>query len=76
MKGVPFVRGDVVSVNLMGNRMDFVITKTRPEDADVLVLGEDTEVELSDVVVQPPTERVQKVSYEDIGGLSKEIQRI
>jgi len=76
LQGVPFVRGDVVSLNLMGNRMDFVITKTKPEDADVLVLGEATEVELSDKVVQPPKERVQKVSYEDIGGLSKEIQRI
>lgn len=76
LQGVPLVKDDVVSLNLMGNRIDFVITKARPEDADVLVLGEDTEVELSNKVVQAPTEKVQKVSYEDIGGLSKEIQRI
>jgi transitional endoplasmic reticulum ATPase len=77
LQGVPFVRGDVVSLDLMGNRMEFVITKTKPEDEGVaLVLGEDTEVELSDKVVSPPAERAQKVSYEDIGGLSKEIQRI
>jgi transitional endoplasmic reticulum ATPase len=76
LQGVPFVKGDVVSLSLMGNRIDFVITKAKPEDADVLVLGEDTEVELSNKVVQPPTEKEQKISYEDIGGLAKEIQRI
>ena len=76
LQGVPFAKGELVSLNLMGNRIDFVITKAKPEDADVLVLGEDTDVELSDKVVQPPTEKEQKVSYEDIGGLSKEIQRI
>lgn len=69
----PFTKGDTVPLDLMGNRLEFIVTKVKPEDADAVVFTENTEVVLTDKVAK---QDIKKVSYEDIGGLSKEIQRI
>ena len=71
----PITKGDRIPINLMGNRIDFIITKVKPEYADAVVLTESTEVVLADKVAQAP-DKGKTISYEDIGGLGKEIQRI
>lgn len=75
LSGGVFAKDQEISLSFMGNSLTFVITKVKPESADIFQLNEDTEVVLSDKVVQQKV-KSEKVSYEDIGGLSKEIQKI
>jgi len=73
IEGVPLLAGDRVRVNLFGTRpLDFTVTETAPADA-VLVNGATA---LRIMGEAAPAGRGLAISYEDIGGLSKEISRI
>ena len=74
LEGLPLVAGDRVRANLFGTRScDFKVLDTAPKNA---VLIQPT------TLIKMKTEEVAekrrglKVSYEDIGGLSKQIQRV
>ena len=73
LEGRAVMEGDRVRINLFGARpRDFTVTETVPKDV-VVVQG------MTSVKVKgegAARERGPAVSYEDIGGLEKEIQRI
>ena len=71
LSGVPVVRGDRVRVTLLGTRFqDFLVGETAPSGP--VLIGEETEI-----ILKGKGKRAEaKVSYEDIGGLGKEVQRI
>ncbi|MBI4507678.1 MAG: CDC48 family AAA ATPase [Chloroflexi bacterium] len=73
LEGLPLLAGDRVRVNLFGTRpLDFTVSQTSPKDA-VIVDGS-TAIR---IVGEPaPEGRGPAISYEDIGGLGKEIGRI
>jgi transitional endoplasmic reticulum ATPase len=69
-------KGDILSFNAMGRRIDFVVIDYFPKSEAVrihlgtkITISEKTHKELEEL------ER-RKVTYEDIGGLEEEIQRI
>jgi transitional endoplasmic reticulum ATPase len=73
LEGLPLTEGDMVRANLFGARsQDFTVVGTRPKGILLIHPGTAVRVEEAEPVSAP----VLKVSYEDIGGLGKEIQKI
>jgi transitional endoplasmic reticulum ATPase len=70
---LPFIEGDMTMLSIFGSAIPLVVTRTRPrgpvkivEASSVQVLSEPT----------PEKKGIPIVTYEDIGGLRDEIQRI
>ncbi|MEM3095615.1 MAG: CDC48 family AAA ATPase [Nitrososphaerota archaeon] len=70
---MPVAKGDVVVVPILGMGVELKVTSTSP--SSIVMVTESTLVEISTT----PAKRVEEVSgvtYEDIGGLHEELQRI
>ncbi|MBS7655571.1 CDC48 family AAA ATPase [Candidatus Bathyarchaeota archaeon] len=69
----PFMEGDVVMLSIFGSAIPLIVTRVRPRGP--VKLTESTHVQ---VLSEPTPERkgIPMVTYEDIGGLHEEIQRI
>jgi transitional endoplasmic reticulum ATPase len=70
---IPFIEGDMTLLSIFGSAVPLIVTRTRPhgpvkvtETAQVQVLSEPT----------PEKKGIPIVTYEDIGGLHEEMQRI
>lgn len=74
MEGRAFAKGDVITLNVMGNKIDLVITSFTPS-ADAVMMTNTTEVKVSEKPA-PKMGDIPKVSYEDIGGLGTEVKKI
>ena len=73
LEGVPVVAGDRVRVNLFGTRpLDFEVSETSPKD--VVLANGTTVIRIKGEATAE--RRGPAISYEDIGGLTKEIARI
>jgi len=73
LEGMAVTSGDRVRVDLFGTRaQDFKVAEVSPED--VVLIQPGTAVKIKDKTA--PTPRVSTVTYEDIGGLHRELRRI
>ena len=73
LEGLPLVEGDRIRANLFGaRRQDFTVVSASPKEA--VLIHPDTVIRM--VEEKEATERRARVSYEDIGGLKREIQRV
>jgi len=73
LEGLPLTEGDRVRANFFGTRsQDFTVVSTSPKGA-VLIYPQ-TLIRIKEE--KEGIERRTKVSYEDIGGLDKEIQKV
>ena len=73
INGLPVTKGDKVRANLFGSRsVDYTVTGTSPEG--VVLIHPNTTFQLE--LAKLDGERKSKVSYEDIGGLGNQVQRI
>jgi transitional endoplasmic reticulum ATPase len=68
-----FVEGDTTLVMMLGHAIPFTITKTRPHD--IVRITYETSVQILDQPF-PGVKGVPRTTYEDIGGVHEEIQRI
>jgi len=68
-----FVEGDTTLVMMLGHPVQFTVTKTRPHG--IARMTYDTQLQ---ILTEPAAEAkgVPRTTYEDIGGLEDEIQRI
>jgi transitional endoplasmic reticulum ATPase len=72
LEGVPAVVGDRLRVNLVGTRsQDYTVVETQPKG--VVLIEANTTIRIQG---EAPEKRAAAISYEDIGGLDREIQRI
>ncbi|MFH1442961.1 MAG: CDC48 family AAA ATPase [Candidatus Micrarchaeota archaeon] len=73
LMGKPLTKGDVLSVNVFGTSFPFAVAQTLP--AGIVLVNESTEVTLKE---EPMKElgKIATISYEDIGGLKDEVQKI
>jgi transitional endoplasmic reticulum ATPase len=73
INGLPISKGDKVRANLFGSRsVDYTVTSVLPEG--VVLIQPDTAIQLENM--KQTSGRKSKVSYEDIGGLGNQVQRI
>ena len=69
LKGLPITHGDEISVMILGNSMDFKITKTTPKG--VVKIDRTTTLTIS---TETSVDRKVRVTYEEVGGLRKEVK--
>lgn len=73
--GKPIMRNNVVLFEFFSNVFPFVVTKTDP--GGVVMISNMTQITVSEKPVRiSELSRVPEVTYEDIGGLEEEIQKI
>jgi len=69
LKGMPITHGDEISVMILGNSMDFKITKTNPKG--VVKIDRTTNLSIS---TETAVDRKVRVTYEEVGGLRQEVK--
>jgi transitional endoplasmic reticulum ATPase len=71
--GLPISQGDKIRANLFGSRsVDYLVVDTNP--SGVVLINPNTKIDLN--VTKQGEKKSSKVSYEDIGGLGNQVQRI
>src|SRR2546428_370463 len=74
LDGRVVTRGDVVSIPVMGRRFEFVVQSFAPT-AEAVEVSTSTKVKISEKPAKEVEAKVPRVSYEDIGGLTGEVER-
>lgn len=69
------IQGDLIELNVMGRKIDLTVVSAKPR-ADALIVTPATKIELSEKPEEIVESRIPRVAYEDIGGLSNEIQKV
>lgn len=69
LKGLPITHGDEISVMILGNSMDFKISKTSPKG--VVKIDRTTSLNIS---TETSIDRKVRVTYEEVGGLRREVK--
>ena len=69
-----FAKGDTITLSVMGNKFDMIVTSFSPS-ADAVIMTSSTEVKISDKPAGANGE-IPTVTYDDIGGLGDEVKRI
>jgi transitional endoplasmic reticulum ATPase len=71
--GLPISKGDKIRANLFGSRsIDYIVVDTTP--SGIVVINPNTKIDLN--LPKQGKNKSSKVSYEDIGGLGNQVQRI
>ncbi|HZD12149.1 MAG TPA: CDC48 family AAA ATPase [Candidatus Binatus sp.] len=74
LEGRVVARGDFVPINVMGRKIDLVVTSTNPA-TDAVIVTDQTEVTIGEQVKEQP-QTVPRISYEDVGGMRPVIQKV
>ena len=69
LKGLPITHGDEISVMILGNSIDFKISKTSPKG--VVKIDRTTNLSIS---TETSVDRKVRVTYEEVGGLRREVK--
>ena len=72
MIGRPLVKGDKISIGVLGQAIPFIIVATNPKG--IVQIQDITDLEIKGKPMVVP--EVQAVRYEDIGGLKEELGRV
>ncbi|MEM2924298.1 MAG: CDC48 family AAA ATPase [Methanocellales archaeon] len=71
LEGRPVFRGQKLRVEMLGNPLTFIVTATQP--TGTVIATRDTQIVLKERPVEEVEKTITHVSYEDIGGLKREI---
>ena len=71
LKGLPITHGDEISVMILGNSMDFKITKTNPKG--VVKMDRTTNLSIS---TETSVDRKVRVTFAAVGGLRHEVKAL
>ncbi|MFQ6085356.1 MAG: AAA family ATPase, partial [Candidatus Bathyarchaeia archaeon] len=74
LEGRVVSRGDNIPVNIMGRRVNLIVTGFQPQAPAAIVMPS-TQIVFSEKPTKAVIE-VPRVTYEDIGGLGEEIQKV
>ena len=74
LEGRVMARGDFVPINVMGRKIDLVVTNTTPV-GDAVIVSDQTEVVIGEQVKEQP-QTGPRISYEDVGGMRPVIQKV
>jgi len=69
LKGLPFCQGDEISVMILGNPMDFKISKIAPKG--IVTIDKSTDFVIS---ADKAIDKKVRVTYDEVGGLKNEIK--
>jgi transitional endoplasmic reticulum ATPase len=75
MEGRVINKGANITINIMGRRVDLVITKAEPK-ADAVIINRNTIIQFTDKAPKHSQKNIPNITYEDIGGLDREIAKV
>jgi len=75
LEGRVISQGAVITINIMGRRVDLVVTQAQPR-ADAVIVNQGTQIVFTEKAPRQTMGNIPKVSYEDIGGLDREIAKV
>ena len=75
LDGRVVAKGEVIQLNVMGRRIGFTVTNVTPSDATVCLIDRNTDFVVGSVS-KKAAKGVPRVTYEDIGGLRNEVQKV
>ncbi len=70
----PLLKGQKIEIDVMGTQLHYVVTKVSP--CKCVRVGHNTKLVISDKLAKSQSMKLPEVSYEDIGGLSDEIDAV
>ena len=79
LEGRAVAKGDLIPINMMGRKIGFVVTNTSPLSGSNTAILLDTNTEYIVGAVPKAGSKgggVPRVTYEDIGGLKNEVQKV
>ena len=78
LEGRVVSRGDIIPLNIMGRKTGLVVNSVMPSGTTSAAysISKDTEFILSSLSKAGPKGGIPRVSYEDIGGLRSEVQKV
>jgi len=74
LEAFPVMEGDRIRFSFLGTIVEFVVVNIRPR-AEAVVITPSTRVEISEKTAEA-VRKVPRITYEDIGGLGGQIQRV
>ncbi|MCZ2845257.1 MAG: CDC48 family AAA ATPase [Candidatus Bathyarchaeota archaeon] len=74
LEGRVISRGDTIPINIMGRKIELIASSIQPS-AESVIITEDTQVVIGEQL-KVPLRAVPRITYEDIGGLRNEIQKV
>jgi transitional endoplasmic reticulum ATPase len=74
LESTPVSVGDRLRINFFGMPIEFIVADHRPR-GDAVVITDSTRIEVAEKAAVE-ARKVSKVTYEDIGGLGSELQRV
>jgi len=75
LEGRVVSQGSVITINIMGRRVDLVVTQAQPR-ADAVIVSQGTQIVFTDKAPRQSMGNIPKITYEDIGGLDREIAKV
>jgi len=74
LESLPLVEGDRIRLSIFGSLIEFIVAEVKPR-ADAVIVTQNTLIEVSEKPAEA-VKKIPKITYEDIGGLGEQIQRI
>jgi len=75
LEGRVVTKGDVIELNVMGRKIDLAVTKFSPA-GEAVIIGDGTNVSVSDKPAKEMEMKIPHITYEDIGGLGDTIKQV
>ena len=72
--GYPVIKGDTVLIPILGRAIPFIVTSTNPPG--LILITDTSKLKVIEKPIKEPETEVQQITYEDVGGLYEEIERI
>jgi transitional endoplasmic reticulum ATPase len=76
LDGRVVTRGDIVPLNIMGRKIGFVVNSTSPINKVTIIDSHLTEFVISSIPKGTSKGVMPRITYEDIGGLKNEVQKV
>src|SRR5918993_1422334 len=76
LDGRVVTRGDVIPVNIMGRKIGFVVNSISPINKVTIIDSHLTEFIISTISKETSKGVMPRITYEDIGGLKNEVQKV
>lgn len=75
LEGRVLSKGDLITINVMGRKIDLIVTNFSPGGAAVL-LEASTNIQISEKPVSEKISKLPRVTYDDVGGLEEEVRKV
>ncbi|MCK5560444.1 MAG: AAA family ATPase, partial [Thermoplasmata archaeon] len=75
LEGRVLSKGDLITINVMGRKIDLIVTNFSP-GGDAVLLEAGTNIQISEKPVSEKISKLPRVTYDDVGGLEEEVKKV